>query len=640
MSTKNLETRLKLKYDTLTNWNNTSADGKGANLVLLKGEIGICYVPAVTSGTSTTAPTVLFKVGDGTSKYSELPWGSALAADVHDWAKSPTCPVTDTNTQYQLIADGQNKVKLQSKSIGGSWADAGHSVELVQNASDGHKIGFKIDGTAPTSWITIPDSEYEHPDTARSDTTSTAAPDHGATFTVVDSVSSNNEGHVTAVNVKTVTLPEYAVATQSAAGLMSAADKVALDGMEDTIDGAIDDAIGALDKSDTAVAGQVVSAVSETDGVITVSRRALVAADIPSITKSKISDFDHDHNDLYYTESEVDGLLDDKLDANLKGSANGIAELDANGKVPTAQLPSFVDDVIEAAKFASLPSAGETGKIYVTLDDNKTYRWSGSAYVEISASLALGETASTAFRGDQGKAAYDHAQAKGSAFASGMYKITTNAEGHVTAATAVVKSDITALGIPGEDTTYENATQSAAGLMSAADKTKLDGVSANAKKVEASVTNGNIKIDGTETKVYTHASHTAKTEGLYKVAVDGEGHVSGATAVAKADITALGIPAQDTTYTFDGTYNASSNKAATVATVTNKIADLDSSVAATAADGNKYSVLTGVTEADGKLTAKTEVKLEAIAKTGNVNDLIQTSGDYLILDCGSSTTII
>lgn len=65
---------------------------------------------------------------------------------------------------------------------------------------------------------------------------------------------------------------------------------------------------------------------------------------------------------------------------------NGLAKLDATGKVAAAQLPSYVDDTLEAANFAGLPGTGETGKIYVTLNDNKTYRWSGSAYVEISAS--------------------------------------------------------------------------------------------------------------------------------------------------------------------------------------------------------------------------------------------------------------
>ena len=65
-------------------------------------------------------------------------------------------------------------------------------------------------------------------------------------------------------------------------------------------------------------------------------------------------------------------------------TANGLAQLDGSGLIPSALLPSYVDDVIEAANFAALPGTGATGKIYVTLDNNKTYRWSGSAYVEVS----------------------------------------------------------------------------------------------------------------------------------------------------------------------------------------------------------------------------------------------------------------
>ena len=114
--------------------------------------------------------------------------------------------------------------------------------------------------------------------------------------------------------------------------------------------------------------------------------------------------------------------------------------------------------------------------------------------------------------------------------ASGLYKVMVDGTGHVSAATAVAKSDITALGIPESDTTYSAATTSAEGLMSAADKTKLDGVTAGANK-------------------YTHPSYTARASGLYKVTVDSTGHVSAAAAVDKSDITALGVPAQDTTYT-------------------------------------------------------------------------------------------
>lgn len=85
------------------------------------------------------------------------------------------------------------------------------------------------------------------------------------------------------------------------------------------------------------------------------------------------------------------------------GTANGLATLDASGKVPSAQLPSYVDDVLECINKASFPTTGESGKIYIDQTTNLTYRWGGTAYVEISQSLALGETSSTAYAGDKGK---------------------------------------------------------------------------------------------------------------------------------------------------------------------------------------------------------------------------------------------
>ena len=132
--------------------------------------------------------------------------------------------------------------------------------------------------------------------------------------------------------------------------------------------------------------------------------------------------------------------------------------------------------------------------------------------------------------------------------AAGMYTISTDAEGHVKTGAKVTKADITALGIPAQDTTYEEATAVKAGLMSAADKSKLDDISEGATAVTASGTNGHINIDGQDVVVYKHAAHTAAENGLYKVTVDGEGHVSAVVAVAKSDIVGLGIPAQDTTY--------------------------------------------------------------------------------------------
>lgn len=80
-----------------------------------------------------------------------------------------------------------------------------------------------------------------------------------------------------------------------------------------------------------------------------------------------------------------------------------------DGLIPSSQLPSYVDDVLEFEAFANLPVSGDTGKIYVTKDTNLTYRWSGTSYIEIAKTVALGETSSTAYRGDRGKTAYEHA---------------------------------------------------------------------------------------------------------------------------------------------------------------------------------------------------------------------------------------
>lgn len=100
--------------------------------------------------------------------------------------------------------------------------------------------------------------------------------------------------------------------------------------------------------------------------------------------------------------SELNNKVQEFIDS--KGAPNGLASLNESGIIPSAQLPSYVDDVIEVDTFSNLPGTGESGKIYIVQDTNLTYRWSGTGYVEISKSLALGETSSTAYPGDKGKA--------------------------------------------------------------------------------------------------------------------------------------------------------------------------------------------------------------------------------------------
>ena len=199
-----------------------------------------------------------------------------------------------------------------------------------------------------------------------------------------------------------------------------------------------------------------------------------------------------------YTASEVGAIA-----TTAKGAASGVAELDANGKVPSSQLPAYVDDVLEYTAKSSFPATGETGKIYVDTSTNLTYRWSGSAYVEISPSLALGTTSSTAYRGDRGNTAYTHATDSSrltTAQSSGLYKIATTAQGHIASVTAVEKADITGLGIPGSDTTYSVVSTSANGLApkvtSTAKFLKGDGTWATPTNTWTAMTGATSSADG------------------------------------------------------------------------------------------------------------------------------------------------
>lgn len=202
---------------------------------------------------------------------------------------------------------------------------------------------------------------------------------------------------------------------------------------------------------------------------------------------------------------------------NTKGKANGLASLDNGGKVPSSQLPSYVDDVIEIDTFNNLPSTGESGKIYITQDTNLTYRWSGSAYTEISKSLALGETSSTAYPGDKGKSTTDIvnslsdtlvndvlvSQSNQDSVSLTVKSITKNSTNRsnkllLTDGEPVLLTDGSPILLAENDGLYSQADDKtitinqasafAAGVMSASDKTKLDGLKAQAE-IDTSISN-------------------------------------------------------------------------------------------------------------------------------------------------------
>ena len=261
-------------------------------------------------------------------------------------------------------------------------------------------------------------------------------------------------------------------ATQTTGGLLGAADKIKLDGIaagankyaHPSGDGNLH-----VPATGTSNDGKILRAGSLKSGEILTTAFGKLAKAVATlishlanksnphaVTKAQVglSNVDNTKDVDKPISTAVSTALGKKLDTSLKGSQGGVAELDETGKVPASQLPSYVDDVVEgylsSGKFYKESSyvteiPGESGKIFTDLATNKVYRWSGTSYTVISETLALGETSSTAYRGDRGKTAYDHSQS------------------------AHARTD--------------------------------------ASKTENSGTNGNIKIDGVESVVYTHPSN-------------------------------------------------------------------------------------------------------------------------------------
>lgn len=157
-----------------------------------------------------------------------------------------------------------------------------------------------------------------------------------------------------------------------------------------------------------------------------------------------------------------------------KGQPGGLAELDSTGKVPAAQLPSYVDDVLEYSTKAQFPQTGETGKIYVAKDTNLTYRWTGTQYLEISQSLALGETPSTAYPGDKGKANRDALNSMPTKITSYLTPTTSTGELVKINYKYAAKDGLNYGPLQDDNIDIPSATTTNAGAMSAIDKGRLD----------------------------------------------------------------------------------------------------------------------------------------------------------------------
>ena len=141
MAIKTLNTRIQLKYDTLAHWQSEATADKGALLVLKKGELGIVEIPTSSpTAEQVTPPAILFKVGDGTTKFKDLPWTSALAADVYAWAKKANPDVADFTAIINKAREGLISADSVVKSLEGMKGDInlstkGYLSKSIDNAT-------------------------------------------------------------------------------------------------------------------------------------------------------------------------------------------------------------------------------------------------------------------------------------------------------------------------------------------------------------------------------------------------------------------------------------------------------------------------------------------------------------------------
>lgn len=255
---------MQLRFDLYANWVSN-------NPVLKSGEVALVEVPAAT-GAVASEPAILFKVGDGVKPFNDLPWGSALAADVHTWAKSATKPT------YQA-----SEIK-------------GIDTYIANYVSD--EMGISADTDTQYTIVKVNDYQYKMMSKSKLDTEYT------------------NE-------VGIIDIPKY----DDTAITARISELEAAIGEGGSVATQIANIISKLDYEDTAKTGQFVSAVSETDGVISVNRRALVADDVPELAISKIAGLQNALDDKAAASdlSSVSGKVDTLIGDDANKSARAIA---------------------------------------------------------------------------------------------------------------------------------------------------------------------------------------------------------------------------------------------------------------------------------------------------------------------------
>ena len=580
MATTTLKTRLQLKYDTLTNWLDKDP-------VLLKGEIAVATIETTESASGLTPPACAIRVGDGTKKFSELKWIQAVAGDVQAWAKDNGATVQgwiDTKiASIPAAASGAGTVDFTAgKLISQVTQDEGGKITAVKYAdiAQGDVVGLTDALTTLTSGVA---SKLDKNLASASASTTNLLIDTAAAQGMADDAKAGAIESASADATSKVNAAKSALlgegGTEGTHTIKGAYDAAA----------AASKAVTDLDMNSAAVAEQFIDSITQTDGKVSVTRASV---------SSKLS---------------IDGTY---------SATNKLATVSTvTGAVDTAKsdLQQQISAMTGAMRFRGTLTAAPTATTAAPSDGLGAWR-AGDMILFGTAEYVVSKIT-------DGKPTW---QLLGD---EGAYQTKLSFTGTPSADNKVVTNDTlesakTALN--GSITEAKNAADAAATAAATADGKAVNAQDA-AEAAQGDATSALNKI--TAMKV------TDSGTGVVSAVTQTDGKISVTKKTLKiADISDLTFnTAVSSTNKAASMTDVNSAKSAAIDEASSKIAALDSSVTATAATGNVYSVLTSVTQTDGKLTGKAEVTLAAIAKTGNVNDLIQTDGDTLILDCGNAT---
>ena len=581
MANKVINTRFQLKYDTLTNW-------LSANPVLLAGEVAVATIKTTESNSGLTPPAIGIKVGDGTNTFSALNWIQAIAGDVPSWAKE-----SNHATVSQLIADAINDIPAAASGAGTTEFTSAKLIKSITQDEGGKITNVTYEDIAISSVVGLTDRlsgiDTEVGKKLNADVASAAAStsnkliDTNAAQSMANTAESNATSAAASDATSKVNTAKTALlgtgGTEGTHTIKGAYDAAA----------AVDTKIANLDVTDTGAADKFVYEVNQTDGKIAVTRKSLT--EIVGVDGT----YNSSTNKLATVNTVTTAIdtLESELRDNISAMAGAMRFRGTVAAAPTASTAA-PNDGLGAWRAGDVVLFGTAEYVVASLNGSSQPVWQ--------------------LLGDEG--AYQ-TKLSFTGTPSSSNKVVTND----TLTTVVSDAKSALLGTATEGTDTIGTVKAAAAAAQGAANTAKDAADA----AQADATSALNKIAALDVTDSGSGFVTAVTQTDGKIAVTKK-------ALETADVTGV--------LAFDGKYDASTNQIATQSTVTNAVDGLSGSVSATAVANNKVSVLTGVTQSNGKLTAKTEETLEAIAKTGNVNDLIQTSGDVLVLYSGNASTVI